>query len=70
MMFDSFQAFVDMGGYGFYVWLSYGLSLFLLIWLAGASIKSHKQTKKQIKQKLIRKMKLREAAQLSSETSN
>ncbi|MCK3658734.1 heme exporter protein CcmD [Pasteurellaceae bacterium Pebbles2] len=26
MFFQSWNEFLDMGGYGFYVWLSYGLS--------------------------------------------
>lgn len=65
MKFDSFQAFIEMGGYGFYVWLSYGLTFLLLGTLVITSIKSHKNIQKQIKQKLKRKMKLREAAQLS-----
>lgn len=27
MEFDSLAAFLDMGGYGFFVWLSYGISV-------------------------------------------
>lgn len=30
MQFDNWQAFLQMGGYGFYVWASIGLSLFVL----------------------------------------
>ncbi len=26
MQFNSLAAFLDMGGYGFFVWLSYGIS--------------------------------------------
>lgn len=26
MVFDSWQAFIEMGGYGFYVWLAFGIS--------------------------------------------
>lgn len=26
MQFNSFSEFLDMGGYGFFVWLSYGIS--------------------------------------------
>ena len=66
MKFDSFQAFIEMGGYGFYVWLSYGLTFLLLGLLVLSSIRSHQSTQKQIKQKLIRKRKMREAAQLSN----
>lgn len=32
MFFQSWSDFLNMGGYGFYVWLSYGVS-FLAIWV-------------------------------------
>ncbi len=31
MFFDSFSAFLEMGGHGFYVWLSFGLTGLLII---------------------------------------
>jgi heme exporter protein D len=31
MFFDSFSAFIEMGGHGFYVWLSFGLTGLLII---------------------------------------
>lgn len=31
MMWTSFGDFIDMGGYGLYVWGSYGLSLLLML---------------------------------------
>jgi heme exporter protein D len=31
MHFDSWQAFWDMGGYGLYVWLAFGMSLLALL---------------------------------------
>ncbi|RUO61846.1 heme exporter protein CcmD [Pseudidiomarina insulisalsae] len=30
MQFDSWQAFINMGGYGFYVWLAFGVSFLAL----------------------------------------
>ncbi len=27
MFFQSWSEFIDMGGYGFYVWLSYGITV-------------------------------------------
>ncbi|MFC0444313.1 heme exporter protein CcmD [Pseudidiomarina halophila] len=30
MAFDSWQAFIEMGGYGFYVWLAFGISFFAI----------------------------------------
>lgn len=62
MKFDSLDAFLNMGGYGFYVWLSYGLTFLLLSTLVITSLQSHKNTQIQIRKKLKRKIKLREAA--------
>ena len=31
MQFSSFAEFIDMGGYGFYVWLAIGFSVLVLI---------------------------------------
>lgn len=67
MKFDSFQAFIDMGGYGFYVWLSYGVSLLLLAILVFSSIQSHKNIQKLILQKQKRERKRREASLLQQE---
>lgn len=33
MFFHSWSDFINMGGYGFYVWLSYGLSFLAIILL-------------------------------------
>jgi len=30
--FDSFRAFLEMGGHGFYVWLSYALALAVVVY--------------------------------------
>lgn len=32
MFFDSLGAFLDMGGHGFYVWLSYLIGLVLIVY--------------------------------------
>ncbi len=63
MQFDSFSAFLDMGGYGFYVWLSYGVSISALALLVISSISSHKKVKQQIVQRQKREAKLRQAAE-------
>jgi heme exporter protein D len=64
MQFDSISAFIDMGGYGFYVWLSYGVSIIALALLVFSSITRHKNIKQQIAQRIKREAKLRQAAQL------
>ncbi|MFT5634973.1 MAG: heme exporter protein D [Cognaticolwellia sp.] len=64
MQFDSISAFLDMGGYGFYVWLSYGVSIIALALLVFSSLNSHKKIKQQIAQRIKREAKLRQAAEL------
>jgi heme exporter protein D len=66
MQFDSFSAFIAMGGYGFYVWLSYGVSLLALALLVLSSITDHKKIKQQIAQREKRENKLRLAAELQN----
>lgn len=63
MQFNSFADFINMGGYGFYVWLSYGLTALLLALLIYSSISKHKDTIKQIAQRQQRESKLRQAAE-------
>jgi heme exporter protein D len=43
MQFDSFQAFLDMGGYGFYVWLAFAVTFLAMIALVYESIWAKKQ---------------------------
>ena len=38
MFFESWSELLDMGGYGFYVWLSYGLSLLAIVVLIVQSL--------------------------------
>ncbi|MGB1263408.1 MAG: heme exporter protein CcmD [Cognaticolwellia sp.] len=64
MQFDSISAFFAMGGYGFYVWLAYGVSILALALLIFSSLNSHKKVKKQIAQRQKREAKLRKAAEL------
>lgn len=66
MQFDSLSAFLDMGGYGFYVWLSYGVSIGSLALLVFASLNRHKKIKHQIAQRIKREAKLRQAAELQN----
>ncbi|KGK00558.1 heme exporter protein CcmD [Thalassotalea sp. ND16A] len=62
MAFDSLREFFNMGGYAFYVWLSYGFSALVLIILAINSNGMEKQIFQQIKQRLKREEKLKQAA--------
>jgi len=70
MQFESFSAFLDMGGYAFFVWLSYGVSTLLLALLVYTSHRSHTQVKNKIVQRLQREKKLRKAAQKQIDQEN
>ncbi|MCW8834659.1 MAG: heme exporter protein CcmD [Colwellia sp.] len=60
MQFDSFSAFLDMGGYGFYVWLSFGVSAALILALIVSSVLGHKKVIKNIAIRQQREDKLRQ----------
>lgn len=68
MQFDSISAFIDMGGYGFFVWLSYGFAFATLGILLVNTLMKEQSVKKQIAQKHKREQKLRQAAQQQQET--
>ena len=63
MQFDSFSQFLAMGGYGFYVWLSFGSGLVLIGLLIVHSRYQHSSVKQQIAKKLNREMKLKQVAE-------
>jgi len=66
MQFESLSAFFDMGGYAFFVWLSYGVSALLLTLLVYTSHTKHRNVKQKIAQRILREKKLRQAAQKQS----
>ena len=68
MQFDSFSAFIDMGGYGFYVWLSYGVATALLLLLIISSVSGHKQVIKDIALRQKREQALRQARELRKQS--
>ncbi len=61
MQFDSWSAFIEMGGYGFYVWLSFGSCSVILgaLWLS--SVKRHKQIFTDIRQQIAREQRIKAA---------
>lgn len=69
MQFDSFSAFLDMGGYAFYVWLSYGVGISLLILLYIVSKAQHTSVRQQIADRQKREIKLRQAAEQNQQQS-
>lgn len=61
MQFSSFSDFINMGGYGFYVWLSFGSAALILSLLLISSKAGHLQIMKQIAKRKQREDKLKEA---------
>lgn len=61
MFFQSWSDFINMGGYGFYVWLSYGISLMAMIILAIQSVKERKTVLKEVLREQQREARLNQA---------
>ena len=61
MFFQSWSDFINMGGYGFYVWLSYGISLVAMIILAIQSVKWRKTVLKEVLREQQREARLNQA---------
>jgi len=67
MQFSSFAEFVAMGGHGFYVWLSYGVSAGLLGLLVLLSLRNNNKVIKQIRLRQKRELKLKQAAHIQQD---
>lgn len=63
MQFSSWSEFIAMGGYAFYVWLAFGVSFALIIGLVISSFTSHKSVKENIRKKIKRDERLKQAAE-------
>lgn len=55
MSFESFDAFINMGGHGLYVWLSYGVGLCIFLIAFIAPIIKRKSVLKELSQLQRRK---------------
>lgn len=60
MHFESLSDFLAMGGYAFYVWLSYGVTFTLLIGLTVVSVRKRRNLIDEIRSKQARDKKLKE----------
>ncbi len=61
MAFDSLAGFFAMGGYGFYVWLSYSVTFLALIVLIVNSNAKKKKILKSVEQRLSREKRIKNA---------
>jgi heme exporter protein D len=64
MAFESFGEFIAMGGYGFYVWLSYGLTFLALGILVVNSVAKKNKILKSVEQRLSREQRIKKAKDL------
>jgi len=68
MFFESWSELLDMGGYGFYVWLSYGLSLLAIVVLIVQSLAGKSAVLKSIKREQQREARLQQIKQQKGDT--
>tara|TARA_R110001583_G_scaffold50189_9_gene156657 strand:+ start:16952 stop:17158 length:207 start_codon:yes stop_codon:yes gene_type:complete len=61
MAFASLSDFIAMGGYSFYVWLAYGVSLLSLAVLIFSSVVKRKKIFYQVEQRLQREQRIKAA---------
>lgn len=61
MHFASFSDFVAMGGYGFYVWLAFGITLVAMLWLVVDSLLTRRKLFIEIKNRIARDKRIAKA---------
>ncbi len=65
--FASFSDFLAMGGYGLYVWMSFGLTAIVLLGLWALSIHQQKDFKRQLETRLAREARVRQHQSLQQD---
>ena len=63
MQFDSFADFIAMGGYGFYVWLSFGTCALILLGILFSSLRDKKQILASVEQQIARETRIKNSKQ-------
>lgn len=58
MFFESWQDFLQMGGYGFYVWLSYGISFAAIVILAIQSYRDKNAVLREVRREQAREQRV------------
>ena len=64
--FTSFAEFIDMGGYGFYVWLSFGFTLVSMLGLVYFSTKQSASIKRTISERMAREQRIKKSKEVNS----
>lgn len=60
MFFESWRDFLNMGGYGFYVWLSYGMSFIAVAILAIHSYRGKNAVLREVRREQAREQRLQQ----------
>ena len=63
MQFDSFSDFIAMGGYGFYVWLSFGTCALILLGILFSSLRDTKRIMASVEQQVAREARIKKVKQ-------
>ena len=63
MQFDSLSDFIAMGGYGFYVWLSFGTCALILLGILVSSLRDTKHIMASDEQQIVREERIKQAKQ-------
>ena len=58
MFFESWQDFLQMGGYGFYGWLSYGISFAAIVILAIQSYRDKSAVLREVRREQAREQRV------------
>lgn len=61
--FDSWQAFWDMGGYGFFVWLAFSVTFLAVIALVVETLWAKKQLVQAVNAQIARKKRIQKSQQ-------
>ena len=70
MQFESLADFINMGGYAFYVWLSFGVTFAAMTIIAIQSLIKHRNLLKQVVVEKERKARIKKARQQQQESTS
>ncbi len=61
MQFETLSDFFAMGGYGFYVWLSFGSTAAIMAGIWWSSRRAHRNTLKEVEKQIRREARIKQA---------
>lgn len=65
MQFDSWHSFIAMGGYGFYVWLAFGVTFAAMMWLLLMTLLDSRKLVAEVRKEAARQARIKAAQQLN-----